>query len=262
MGSLSDYSEDIAMNLVFNATAYSPVATVYLAVSTADPLDTGAGIAEPVAMGYIRKAIAFSTAAARASVQNGAVVYNQATGTWGDLTHYAVFDAETAGNMLCHGAFSATKTIVSGKTLTVPTTQVVVSIDAGDMSTYLAHKLLNMFFFNTAYTAPAVYCGLAETTELTDDTTGTTVDDLDMTGYARQLVAAADWGPSTAGVVTNTAAIDFGTLTGTGETITAAFLADAITAGNILIYDNSQNIAVVTGESVSYAIGAFTATLT
>ena len=42
MGSLSDYAELELLDHVFNA-AYSPVATVYLALCTADPTDAGTG---------------------------------------------------------------------------------------------------------------------------------------------------------------------------------------------------------------------------
>ncbi len=40
MGSLSDYAENELLDHLFNA-AYSPVATVYLALCTADPTDAG-----------------------------------------------------------------------------------------------------------------------------------------------------------------------------------------------------------------------------
>ena len=63
MGSISDFLEEELLDHIFNA-AYAPPGTVYLGLSTADPGDDAAGLAEPVGGGYGRIAITFGAAAA------------------------------------------------------------------------------------------------------------------------------------------------------------------------------------------------------
>ena len=117
MGSLTDYAEGKWLDHVFNA-AYSPVATVYVALCTADPTDaaTGAVMNEvPDANNYAREAIAFSAAASRKVIQSGAIEFNTASGAWGTVTHWAIVDSVThgAGNVLAHGAFATGKIVVN-----------------------------------------------------------------------------------------------------------------------------------------------------
>lgn len=75
--------------------------TYYLALSTAAP--TSAGIAEPSAngTGYVRMKIDAFTDAANGVVSNAnAITFPDTTASWGNITHYAVFDAATGGNPL------------------------------------------------------------------------------------------------------------------------------------------------------------------
>jgi hypothetical protein len=69
MGSLSDYAENALLNHIFN-TAYTSVATVYVALSTGTLTDTstGASMSEVAnANGYARTAVTFGAAATRKS---------------------------------------------------------------------------------------------------------------------------------------------------------------------------------------------------
>ena len=130
MGSISNYLEDKYLDHVFNV-AYTPAATVYVALATADPTDagTGASMSEVAnTNGYARTAITFGAAASRRVVQSGAVTFPQATGSWGTITHWAIVDSAThgAGNMLAHGAFTASFAPVNGNTPTIPTAEVEV----------------------------------------------------------------------------------------------------------------------------------------
>lgn len=121
MGSLSDYAEKKILDHVFGKTAYTMPA-VYLALSTADPLDAGTGMAEPSGNAYARKTTAGSdwnaATGTTATVTNAtSISFPVATGSWGTITHFALFDAPTAGNLIAHGALSASKAIASGDML-------------------------------------------------------------------------------------------------------------------------------------------------
>lgn len=266
MGSLSNFAELELLDHVFNA-AYSPPAAVYLALCTADPTDagTGASMNEVANTGsYARTAITFGAASARRITQNALVTFPQATGAWGTVTHWAIVDSAThgAGNMLAYGAFSPSKSIVNANTPSVPTSTIYVEYSAGIVSTYLAHKLLDLMFRNTAYSKPATYIALT-TSAVADADTGSTIVEPSGNAYARKQVnvnggASPTWTLAAAGALSNTHAIDFAAASGAWGTIVAAAVVDAATTGNLLIYDNAvADQAVDNGDTVSFAVGAF-----
>jgi hypothetical protein len=265
MGSLSDYSELELLDHVFNA-AYSPAATVYLALCTADPTDagTGASMNECADSGsYARKAITFGAANARSIAQSGTVTFDAATGSWGTASHWAIVDSGThgAGNMLAHGSLSESKSIVSGNTPSVASGQVTVSFSAGEISTYLANKLLDLMFRNQAYSKPATHVALA-VSALADADTDITAKECSGTSYARVQVninggSSPTWDLAASGALDNTHAITFPAAGGSWSTIVGVGICDAASGGNLLFYDNAMaDQAVGTGDTVSFAIGA------
>lgn len=44
------------------------------------------------------------------------ITFPQASGSWGTITHFGIFDAATSGNLLMHGALSASKTVGANDT--------------------------------------------------------------------------------------------------------------------------------------------------
>lgn len=259
MGSLSDYSELELLDHVFNA-AYTAAATVYLGLSTADPTDDASGLAEPSGNGYIRKAITFGAAASRKVIQSGAVTFDEATGSWGTISHWGVFDAESAGNMLAHGAFAASKAIVSGNTASVADAEVEVEYSANEISDALTLKLLDLMFRNQAYAAPDTYVALTTAT-ISDSDTGSTITEPAGGAYARKQVnvnggASPTWDVAAAGLVDNTHDVTFTTATASWGTIVAVAICSASTAGDLLFYDNAMtDQAVGNGDTAKFPAG-------
>jgi hypothetical protein len=267
MGSLSNYLENSLLSHVFNA-AYTPPATIYLALCTADPTDagTGASMNEVANSGsYARTAITFDAAASRQVVQAAAVVFPQLTGSLGTASHWAVVDSAThgAGNMLAHGAFAVPKSLVSGNTPTVSDGTVIIPFSAGKISTYLAHKLLDLAFRNTAYSKPDTYVGLVTTTS-SDTAAGTEVSG---GSYARVQVnenggGAPEWSVAAAGALSNDDDIAFPTASASWGTVVGVIVSDASTAGNMLCYDNGMaDQAVGDGDDVTFPAGDLDVTL-
>ena len=117
-------------------------------------------------------------------------------------------------------------------------------------TTYLENKLLSLIFKNNAgsFSSPgdSIYVGLA--TAVSDAEAGS-LTEATFGAYARKQVTAANWTLTSSSAdqqtVTNAAAIEFLASTGTDNTITHAFLADALTGGNILFVgalDNDKTI--------------------
>jgi hypothetical protein len=276
MGSLTNFAETEIMDHIFNGSdgagsIYAPPATVYLSLHTADPTDTGSVAAECAGSGYIRKAIAFSAAATRAVVQNGVVTFDQAGGAWGTISHWGICTADTGGNMLAYGSFAVSKSIVSGNTASVATTEVVITATADvGLSTYCAHKILDFLFRNQAFTPPATYIGLV-TANPTDASTGATLTEPSTNNYARKLVdhiagVSPTWAAAgaTTGLVDNVHTITFATPSGSWGLITGMVVIDSITvgAGNVLFYEvDVTDQTPDNGDTVQIAAGAFDVTM-
>jgi hypothetical protein len=131
MGSFADYWENEILDHIFGKGSYTPP-TIYVGLSTADPTDDGSGLAEPTGNAYTR----VSTLATDWNVASGGaldnandITFSEATGSWGTITHFALFDAATGGNMLAHGALSASKAIGSGDVAKFAAGDLDVSLD-------------------------------------------------------------------------------------------------------------------------------------
>jgi hypothetical protein len=263
MGSLSNYAEQALVKHLFRESAYTPAATLYLALCTADPGEaaTGASMSEVAnSGGYARTAIAFGAAASRRVTQSGAVTFPTASGSW-TYQYWAIVDSAThgAGNVLASGSFSASKSVVSGNTPSVASGEIWVELTASTgLSNYAANGFLDRMFRNQAFTVSANYAGLA-TAVLADTTTGGTVTEVSGGSYARVAINASGggspaWGAASGGAVSNADAVSFPAATGSWGTVVAMFIADASSAGNILWYDNGLvDQAVTSGDTCSWA---------
>ena len=267
MGSISDFQEQKLLDHTLNGVAYVPPVTVYLGLSTADPLDAGSGLAEPVGGGYARKAITFGAAAGRSITQGADVQFNLVTAPWGLITHYAIFDALVSGNMLAHGSLALAKNVVIGNSPSVAAGEVVVSFNAGGFSNYLAVKLLDFAFRNQAFASPATYMALC-TAEIADADTGSTITEPPgANAYARIQVnpnggASPTWTLASAGLVDNLHVVNFNTPTGPWGALTAMAIVDAAVAGNLLTYDTGINEASpASGDIVRVPVGGCDVTL-
>lgn len=110
-------------------TAGSPVrpSAWYVALFTAAPGETGGGT-EVSGNAYVRMAATFTVSGNLAS-NSAAIEWPTATGNWGTITHVAVFDAATAGNMMAYAALTAAKTISTGDVLRIPLGDLDITLD-------------------------------------------------------------------------------------------------------------------------------------
>ena len=134
MGSFGDFLELEILDNYFGGQDYEAPANLYIALSTADPTDDNSGIAEPVGGSYARKQVTNNKTtwdvAANGALANAIVIeFAEATGSWGTITHFAIFDAASGGNMLAHGALSASKVVESGDIVRFPIGDLDVTLD-------------------------------------------------------------------------------------------------------------------------------------
>jgi len=131
-GKCSNYLAKKLLDHVFGKASYSAPSNYYLALSTANPGDDGSGLAEPTTGSYARKSSATGdyTAVSGGSLSNANLLaFVTATADWaGPLTHGAILDAATSGNLLCYNALTIQKTVNNGNTFKYPVGQLVVSL--------------------------------------------------------------------------------------------------------------------------------------
>jgi hypothetical protein len=92
--------------------------TAYVGLYTAAPSDSGGGT-EVTGGSYARKSTAGAdwNAASGGSTSNAnAITFVTATGNWGTVTHFGLFDAATSGNLLRWAALGTSKSINTGDT--------------------------------------------------------------------------------------------------------------------------------------------------
>jgi len=118
--SFTDFLETEILDHIFTDAAYSPPATLYLALSTTTPTEAGGNFTEPGGGSYARVGHGAGEMDAAASgdpssKDNGSTInFAQATASWGTVTHFGVFDASSGGNLMMFGALTTSKTIDNG----------------------------------------------------------------------------------------------------------------------------------------------------
>ena len=130
MAAFSDYLENKVLGHVFGGTAYTAPTTLYVALYTVAPSDTGGGT-EVSGGGYARQTSTFNVSGTNPTeaTNASAIEYPEATANYGTVVAVGVFDALTGGNLLAYSTLTSSKTIDSGD---------VFRINAGNLDITLA----------------------------------------------------------------------------------------------------------------------------
>lgn len=134
-GQMSRYLENKLVRLTLRAESYTPPATLYLALYTTPITENPDGVteamqgAEVVGGGYARQAIAFSIPKDGVSSNVSSITFPIATGDWGGVTHWAVVDAATGGNMMYYGEFDTAREFTSGRQAVISPNRIKVELD-------------------------------------------------------------------------------------------------------------------------------------
>ena len=125
--SFSNYLETEILDHVFGGNAYTAPSTLYLALYTAAPGETGGGT-ECSGTSYARTAVTF-TVSGNEATNSAAVEFATAGNNWGTITHVGVFDALTSGNLMAYGTLTASKTVETGDVFRVPAGDLDITLD-------------------------------------------------------------------------------------------------------------------------------------
>lgn len=125
--SFTNYLETELLDHVFAGNAYTSPSTVYVALYTAAPSEAGGGT-EVSGGSYVRKAGSFSVSGNTATT-SAAIEWPTATASWGTITHIAIHDAASGGNMLAYASLTASKAIASGDVFRIPAGDIDITLN-------------------------------------------------------------------------------------------------------------------------------------
>lgn len=133
-GSLALYAENKILEHLVGKTSWTMPSTPFLALFTVAPTgEDGTGGTEASAGNYGRKACAGANwgAAADGAISNSsAIEFAECSGTnWGTINGWALYDAETVGNMIIWGNITTPKAIDVGDTAKFSIGVLDVSLD-------------------------------------------------------------------------------------------------------------------------------------
>jgi len=120
MSAMSDYLEGQLRAHIFRTASFTKPTTIAVGLFTAAPSDAGGGT-EVTGGSYARVSVnpldanwsaASSTDGVTTNVS--AITFAAPTATWGTVTHFGIYDAATAGNLLVHGTLTASRVISNG----------------------------------------------------------------------------------------------------------------------------------------------------
>lgn len=125
------------MNHALRTASFAKPSAVYVALFTSNPGPAGSLASElPIGVGgYARAAVTVGDAQwsapatsgdYRATMNNNVISFGTASANLGTVTHVALMDAATAGNMLWYDALDAPRTINASDPIQVPAGALVV----------------------------------------------------------------------------------------------------------------------------------------
>lgn len=137
MSASSDYLEDKLLDHVLRNTAYTSPTTVYVALFTSDDstgltaenLEAGTITNECTGGAYTRQTATFDAISGGSTSNSSNLTWTTASdGNWGTITHVAVMDASSAGNVLFYGALDTAREILQDDTFQITAGSLTITL--------------------------------------------------------------------------------------------------------------------------------------
>lgn len=117
--SFTDSFETTVLQWAMTTDAVTRPAAWYVGLFTSDPTETGAAGTEVSGGSYARQAVTF-TVAGNLATNSAAVEFPPATGSWGTISHAAIFTAASGGTPIWYGGLATSKVIDTGDVFRMP----------------------------------------------------------------------------------------------------------------------------------------------
>lgn len=125
--SFTNTFETTVLQWAFTTGAATRPTSWHVGLFTTAPGEAGGGT-EISGGGYVRRSATF-TVSGNLATTSGALEWPTATANWGTITHIAIFDASSGGNMLAYAALSTSKNITTGDVFRIPAGDLDITLD-------------------------------------------------------------------------------------------------------------------------------------
>ena len=126
--SLTNAFETSTLQYLFTTDSVTRPTAWYLGLFTSDPTETGSAGTEVSGGGYVRKAVTF-TVSGNLATNSAAIEWDAATASFGTVTHIAVMDASTGGNMIASNSLTTAKAVATDDIIRVPAGDLDITLD-------------------------------------------------------------------------------------------------------------------------------------
>ena len=117
-GFFTDYSNNQILDMVFGATAYTPLTTLYLGLSQ-NAANKAGSINEPYGGGYARVPVTnnltnFPASSAGSKSNSAVITFPAPSAAWGTVVSLFVADSASGGNVLAMADLTTPRTLNAG----------------------------------------------------------------------------------------------------------------------------------------------------
>ena len=133
MSAMSDYLEGQLIAHIFRTSSFTKPTTLAVGLFTAAPSDSGGGT-EVTGNNYSRATLnpldanwAAPTSGNGQTSNSSTITFATPSGSWGTVTHFGIFDAASAGNLLFWGSLTISKTINQSDTVSFPANSLTIT---------------------------------------------------------------------------------------------------------------------------------------
>jgi len=266
LGTLTNYLENKLINHLLLNVDYTPPASVWLALYTASPSDTGGGT-EVISVGnYARQRITFNVSANIAT--NSSIIYfPEATTNWGTIVAASIMDAVTNGNMLFWGEITNHTEINTGENYTINPSALNVELRGGDKGGWgddVPERILKYVLTGVNFNPGGIYIALGNNLSEGIDNSFVSWTETNGTGYSRKKISGSSLYSPISGSTTNLSDVVFSAppISANWGLITHVVIFDASSSGNALMWGKLQSpIYITAGDGLKFEAGNIDITL-
>jgi hypothetical protein len=129
MAGFTASTETLVLTFLLTNISVNRPSAVYVGLFTATPTDVTPGT-EVSGNSYSRKVASFSIGGGGPSIasNSSSVIFNAATGSWGQIVAAGVFDAPSGGNLLAYAAI-APRNVSTGDVIRIPSGDLDITLN-------------------------------------------------------------------------------------------------------------------------------------
>lgn len=129
MAGMTNHLETQLLGAVLNGTTYSSPTALYVGLFTSDPTETGSEGTEVSDTAYVRQQVTFDPVTDGTASNTNLIEFATAAIDYGTITHIAILDAVTGGNMLFYQELETSLVVGEGVGIRIAMGDLTIRLD-------------------------------------------------------------------------------------------------------------------------------------